>query len=303
MGMSSNRKIALIGAPLCDGERERGVEKAPSALRAAGLLDSLRRVAEVIDFGDLSLPVPIPDQITGKLRNLESNVAGCQLILGKVSSVLSQGYFPLIIGGDCSLFPAAIAAIKGTYKDAQSIYFDGDADFHTPETTSSGYFSGMDVATVIGQGPEKLTTLSNSYPIIAKSEITLLGVRKTNVDPVEFANLNRSRIRIIWNDELILQNANKLIIEKTKISKPVYLHFDVDALDAREMPAQAGIKSGVHTPGGLSMADTVAICSNLSRLPLVGFEVTLYDPNLDPEQTYARKIVQLVTCVIKSASE
>jgi hypothetical protein len=35
-------KIGLIGAPLCDGDRERGVENAPVALRNAGLAQALR---------------------------------------------------------------------------------------------------------------------------------------------------------------------------------------------------------------------------------------------------------------------
>jgi len=35
------RRVAVIGAPLCDGERELGVEKAPRVIREAGLTKAL----------------------------------------------------------------------------------------------------------------------------------------------------------------------------------------------------------------------------------------------------------------------
>ena len=292
------RRIAMIGAPLCDGEREQGVEKAPIALRVAGLLEVLRSVAEVRDFGDLSLVTPIPDRKMGKLRNLENNVAGCQKVMKIVIDALRDGYFPLLIGGDCSLFPGAMAGVKDVHKDARAIYFDGHADFNTPEATTSGYLSGMALATAVGKGQGQLGRIGTPFPIIRQDEIVVIGVRKTNFDSPELENLERSNVHVVWLDALTEQKASDVVAEEIETSKPVFLHFDIDVIDQRDMPALAGIKSGVHSPGGLSYAEALTICRTFSKLPLIGMELTLYDPSLDAGGTHAKGIIQLLRALL-----
>ena len=292
------RRIALIGAPLCDGEREEGVEKAPGALRAAGLLESLRSLAEVHDFGDLPLAAPIPDRKTGKLRNLENNLIGCQKIMKVITDSLRDDYFPLVIGGDCSLFPGAIAGVKAIHETARAIYFDGDTDFHTPETTTSGYLSGMDLATAVGRGPEQLRRIAARFPIIGEGEVLVLGARKNKVDPLEMENLRHSSVPVVWFEELTEQKVNNVVKGEIDASKPVYLHFDLDVIDSLCMPVLAGAKSGVHPSGGLSYAEAWTICKTLAKLPLIGMEVTLYDPNLDTGGVFAMRIIRLIEAVL-----
>ena len=300
--MHMARIIALIGAPLCDGEREGGVEVSPGALRAAGLLESLRKLAEVHDFGDLPLVAPIPDQKTGKVRNLENSLVGCQKTMNEVTRALRDGYFPLVIGGDCSLFPGAIAGVKTVHQDARAIYFDGDSDFHTPDTTTSGYLSGMDLATAVGRGPEQLSRMAAHFPIIKEDEIVALGVRKANVDSLELENLKHSNITVVWFEEFSEEKVNNLVAREVEAAKPVYLHFDLDVIDQLGMPPLAGARSGVHSPGGLSYAEARAACKILAKLPLIGMEVTLYDPTLDTGGVFAMKIIKLIEAVLGAHS-
>ncbi len=93
----------MIGAPLCDGERERGVELAPGALES-GLIERLAVYNDLRDFGDVSLETSRVDVWSGSVRNLKLVVGSCKKIMRQVVRVVREGWFPLVIGGDCSIF-------------------------------------------------------------------------------------------------------------------------------------------------------------------------------------------------------
>ena len=70
---------------------------------------------------------------------------------------------------------------------------------------------------------------------------------------------------------------------------PVYLTFDLDALDPAFAP---GVSH--HEPGGLSVRDVLGALSR-SRLALVGADVVELNPTRDPVGTTAAVAVKLVT--------
>ena len=101
------RDIAIIGTPVDLGAGRRGVDMGPSAIRYAGLKERLESLGHrVRDLGNI--PVPLAEQIAApaegeKLRYLEP-LLGINLALAKqVASVVADGSFPLILGGDHSL--------------------------------------------------------------------------------------------------------------------------------------------------------------------------------------------------------
>ena len=293
------RRIGIIGAPLCDGVRESGVENAPRALRDAGLVDVLKTHSEVRDFGDLSLKTVAQDELTGKSRNLKLVVDSCQTIKRMVSQVVSDGYFPLVIGGDCSLFPGALAGITPADHDVSAVYLDGHPDFHTPETTKSGYFSGMGLAIAVGFGPDELTHLGNRFPILKPQNVLLAGPRPANIDESEIDGLTKAGLRAIFLKDQGAENFRHELERSSQfLSRPVYLHFDCDVMNPREMPALAGMKANVHCSGGLSLEEALSVCNVLSELPLAGMDVTLYDPTADNDDICAKKIIKLLEHVL-----
>ena len=288
-------RIGIIGAPLCDGVRESGVENAPRALRNAGLVEVLKTHSEVRDFGDLSLKTVVQDVLTGKSRNLKLVADGCQSIKRMVSQVFNDEYFPLVIGGDCSLFPGALAGIASTDHDLSAVYLDGHPDFHTPETTKSGYFSGMGLAIAAGFGPDELTHLGNKFPIVKPQNVLLAGPRPANIDQPEIDALTKAGLRTIFLKDQGAENfSHELERSSQFLPRPVYLHFDCDVLNPQEMPALAGMKANVHCSGGLSFEEALSVCNVLSELPLAGMDVTLYDPNADIDDMCAKKIIKLL---------
>ncbi|MDF3017834.1 MAG: hypothetical protein K0R44_3059, partial [Thermomicrobiales bacterium] len=55
-------RIGLIGVPFNSTGLPGGEARAPAALRTAGLVDALQRVAEIRDYGDNALPESSPER-------------------------------------------------------------------------------------------------------------------------------------------------------------------------------------------------------------------------------------------------
>ena len=71
------KKIALIGAPSSAAAFSAGSEKAPAALRAAGLAEKLKGSGyEVVDYGDCAPRLFANDEEHRRARNLTEIVAG-----------------------------------------------------------------------------------------------------------------------------------------------------------------------------------------------------------------------------------
>jgi arginase len=293
-----HRRIAVIGAPLCDGERELGVEKAPRVIREAGLLDALRG-ASFRDLGDIEFEASVPDVVLGKVRNTGRVVDGCRRIRRVVAGAVRDRDFPLIIGGDCSLFPGSLAGMLDVYDRIGVLYVDGDADFHTPDTTVSGYYSGMCLAAAVGREDGDLARVGKSFPLIRTEDVSAVGVRVSNVDPSELEALRASRLRLFWDEALRKDGVLTGLHDAVKpLPTPLYLHFDLDVIDPTEMPAVAGMSAGVHHSGGLSLNEASSLCAALGALPLAGMDITLYDPNLDANRTHAKRIVEFLTKIL-----
>ena len=73
-----------------------------------------------------------------------------------------------------------------------------------------------------------------------------------------------------------------------------FIHFDADVLDEKIMPAVDS-----RQPDRLSYSELKAILSPLVNNPkAVGMEITILDPDLDPEGKYSRKFIKNITPVI-----
>jgi len=71
------KKIALIGAPSSAAAFSAGSEKAPAALRAAGIAEKLQAIGyEVTDYGDCAPRLFADDEEHKRARNLPAIVAG-----------------------------------------------------------------------------------------------------------------------------------------------------------------------------------------------------------------------------------
>lgn len=111
-------------------------------------------------------------------------------VADEVDRAAAGGRVPLVGGGDCSLSIGAIAGLLRREERLGLVYFDGDADLNTPETTPSGVFDGMVLAHVLGLGAPQLAR----RPLLREEDVALFGynVEAGWIDPPELARLERS---------------------------------------------------------------------------------------------------------------
>ena len=97
------KKIALIGAPSSAAAFSAGSEKAPAALRAAGLAEKLQAAGfEVVDYGDCAPRLFANDDEHRRARNMAEIVASLNDLKTRAELAVKSGALVLVLGGDCA---------------------------------------------------------------------------------------------------------------------------------------------------------------------------------------------------------
>lgn len=307
MAVPSKRKLELIEAPTPLGLRPPspgkipGARLMPRALIEAGLLEGLSVVAHTV------LPEPPysqdPDPLTGT-RNHQELVQFMGRLDAIVTSCLREGRFPVIIGGDCSVLLGPAVALKRLGRFAL-VHFDGHNDFGHERNWGKPYASiaGADLAVVTGRGPRALDDMGGLRPYFLDEDVIQLG-EKADPSDEDYAfkdfpltairRLPLSTVRRIGLTAT-LENVDRIL--GAIPAEGFWLHIDVDVMDSAVMPA-------VDSPenGGLSWEEFSETLSWLFRNPrLIGLNIGIYDPDLDPTGACATRIVETLHHMLKEA--
>lgn len=285
-----NRKLALIGVPSSAGGRRTGQEKAPAALRAAGLLERLRaKDLDVEDQGDVPSVSYRPDPEHPRQQNAPLVVEVARRVADSVERALESGRVPLVLGGDCTVSLGVVAGLLRLYSRLGLLYFDGDLDLHTPETTTSGILDGMVMAHALGRGVAELAGIGPRHPLLSEEDIVFFGYDADSgwADPPEVELLERSRMlkvpaaRVRGDAPAAARHA-LLYLENR--SEAILVHFDVDVMN---FPAV-----DVPHPRGLDAATAFAALRVFAASPkCAGFVVTEVNAQLDPDGSHVENLV------------
>ena len=177
----------------------------------------------------------------------------------------------LTAGGDCAVDVAVIDHLKRAHPQLQVIWIDAHLDGNTPQTSPSGNFHGMPVASILGRAPEPMRPFLH--------------------DPVEPARFHYFGIRIGDDGDWQLQRELDLqrLDPQAVITGPVHIHFDLDALDPREFPYVA------YPEGDVQVDDALALVSRIARqADLVGLTITEFAPADDDEARAGSDVIQRI---------
>ena len=272
--------IALVGVPFDFATNRGGTRHGPSQVREMSRL--IRRfnsdggpspfdVCNVADIGDAPFN-PLDPQ-------------GSVWRMVKFFEQLSDaGVVPVSCGGDHG---AAYPAMKGTvrYGPAGFIHFDAH-----PDSYHQIYGDRYNHGTLVSRGVEE--------GLIDPARTVSIGLRGTRF-ALDDRGFNESHgMRIIDFDEYETLGRTAVITEIQRIvgTGPVYITFDIDALDSCFCPG-----TGSPEPGGLSMRDAQIIIRNLRQLDVIGADVCEIAPALDPQGITALNAANLMfelICVI-----
>lgn len=270
-----------------------GTWRAPQVLMAHGLAQRLE--AETVT----SLPRPdySPNAQTGtRLYNGHAIRDFSLRLAADVSRVHSLKGLPLIVGGDCSILLGALLGSQSSTPLAL-VHLDGHSDFRHPGNydpqATLGAVAGMDLALATGRGEALLTEWPGvAGPLVADRDVIQLGERESR--DADFAWPDIAQTAITGIDVFTAQGMGRdhiaSEIRRVIHGKRFWLHVDVDVLDQTVMPA-------VDSPGspGIEKGWLEAICAPLLKHPLCcGMTLTVYDPDSDPEEQCAERIVDML---------
>jgi arginase len=289
------RRIAVLDAPSNLGLRPPtatsvpGCAKAPGALRDHGLL--ARLVAR--DAGCLTPSRYDPGQWRpGDGVMHAAAIAGYSRRLAeRIAAMLDAGEFPVVLGGDCSiLLGAALAMRRRSTVDSPIglVYVDGHSDFRYPGNSAYvGAAAGEDLALATGRGQPELTSIDGLRPYFRDVDVVLLGIRTQDEHRLD---LQAAGIAFRAVPQLRSEGAARTAQwARTQLTECAgyWVHVDVDVLDPAVMPAV-----DAPDPGGIAYAELELLLAGLVATPkCLGLEVTVFDPDYDPEGVYAQEIV------------
>jgi arginase len=252
--------VRLIQVPYHLGRRDEVLGAGPAPLAAA--------------IGDDSTVVERP----GMFRNeIGASFDIARALSDVVRGTLERGEFPLVLAGNCS---TALGTVTGLDRDVGVVWFDAHADLHTPDTSPSGFFDGMALAALIGEG---WSELRRGLAAVHPDNVLLVGAR--DFDPTERVDAVRRA------DARSLERA---LDELT--ADAVYVHIDLDVLDAAEARANDWASEGGFTAAELDIAlDAIA-----ARFEVVAAAFTAYDPRFDEDGRVPRIAASLVPRLLRA---
>jgi arginase len=296
------KKIALIGACSSAAAFLPGTEKAPAALRAAGIVEKLKNIGyEVADLGDCAPRLFADDEEHRRARNLPAIVAGLNDLRVHAEVAIKSGALVLVLGGDCAQVIGLLTGARRYYKHLNLFWMDRDADLNTPASTPSGRIDGMVVASIIGRGAPELVRFWGETPLVREPDVLLFGLER--VDPPEQDFLSRSPLRYVYAADIQKKGAaaatRDALAHLHAESREFILHVDTDIIAQEEFPA-------VNVPGsgGLTFDDVrQSLREVLSQKTLLGLDVAQYNPDRDLDGSGAQKLVELLVDALAARFE
>ena len=241
-------KLALIGFRYDENSSfMKGAADAPPQIRAAFRSDASNLFSEsgvdlgteglFFDAGDIE-PVSGSDTMT--------------LIQDSISTLLSDGLAPIALGGDHSITYPIVKAFARKFPDLSILHFDAHPDIYD-EFQGNRYSHACPFARIM---EEKLVKRLVQVGIRTATTHQREQIKKFGLEVVEMRD---------WKHGLAFE-----------FDTPVYISFDVDALDPAFAP---GVSH--REPGGLSTRQAVDLIQRIKG-EIVGADIVEFNPRMDP---------------------
>ena len=284
------RRVDIIGVPFNSSGTNDGIARAPDALRRAGLVEGIRDAGvDVLDSGDVALGPTSPRRDpTTHLISPMALVAMTRAVRARVEASLRTGSFPLVIGGDC---PILLGCLGAAGDEVGVLFVDGHEDAWPPELSTTGEAADMELGFALGRtGGGLPVDILQEIPRVAADAVVVLGPR----DEVELAEAGVSSIadfvKVVRPGQLAPQPEEVVSAAVASFGRRPgwWLHVDLDVLATDSLDAV-----DYRQPGGIDWDVLTRLTRTALALPgAIGWDVTIYNPDLDPDGTGARRIVR-----------
>ncbi|GKQ39457.1 arginase family protein [Streptomyces sp. A012304] len=295
------RNFVVLDAPSNLGLRPPAPGTVPGCYKLAGALRE-QRIVRRLGAAEGGVVVP-PRYDRGDWREGDGvfNAAALATYTRKLADRIERhvraGDFPVVLGGDCSIQLGASLALRriGRYGLAA---VDASHDFRHPGNSDHvGAAGGEEVALATGRGQEDLTNLEGLRPYLRDEDVRFFGIRDCfEEDSAELAALKIPVVTVGQLREWGPDTLARATVQAFEIPQldGFWVHLDADVLDPDVMPAVDS-----PDPDGLQPDELVALLRPLLASPhCAGLNVTIYDPDLDPDGTAGALLTDVVVAAL-----
>ena len=241
-------KLAIIGIRYDENSSfTKGAADAPPQIRAALRSDAWNLTSEngtdlsndsiFFDAGDIE-PLAGSDMLT--------------LIENSIYTLIGDGLTPISLGGDHSIIHPIVRAFARKYKDLSILHFDAHPDIYDSYQGNRNSHASP-FARIMEQKLVK--------------RLVQVGVRTFTAD-------QREQVRRFGVESIEMRNVTADL--QLEFDGPVYISFDMDALDPAFAP---GVSH--REPGGLSTRQAIDLIQRLKG-KVVGADIVEFNPRMDP---------------------
>ncbi len=291
-------QVCVFGVPMDLGQRRRGVDMGPSAIRYAGLQSRLSKLGwQVCDGGNIA--VPVVEEISResddeRAHNAHAIAKVCRELHDQISATLANGDRAITLGGDHSVALGTVSAALAQAPRVGVMWIDAHGDFNTPETTPSGNVHGMVVSALMGMCPPVLTI---GDVRLLPNQIVQIGIR--DLDAEEKVALARSGVKVFTMRD-IDENGMAAVVHAALNTlgnvDAIHISFDMDSLDPKIAP---GV--GTPVPGGLTYREAHLLLEMLADDGRVrSLDLVEVNPILDERNATAQVAVELAASLFGS---
>jgi arginase len=265
---TSTAKVAILGLPADENSSFlKGTSLAPPLIRAALFSEATNLFAENgMDLGSQSLIIDAGDVVPADGRDVYSQIED------SVCALLRRNLRPLILGGDHSITYPVVRAVSQMHPGLTILDFDAHPDLYD-----------------VFQGNR--TSHACPFARIMEEHLVLrlvqIGIRTMNSHQRQQAE--RFGVEVIqmqdWQDIL------------PELHAPVYLSFDLDALDPAYAP---GVSH--REPGGFSVRQALHAIQAV-KAEVIGADIVEFNPRMDSNGTTASVCANLLKEIVAKMIE
>lgn len=257
----------------------------PGRILAMGAVERLTAAGHQVETVRVEPRTPFPTEI-GTAFEVARGLAR------QVRMASRQRRFPIVLAGNCM---AAVGALAGLGRGRTGlVWLDAHADFHTPETTRSGFLDGMALAVAAGHCWTTLTGSLPGFHPVRPDDILLLGAR--DVEEAERARLEDHGVhhRDAAATRADPEGVAAAVAALGERCARVHLHVDLDVLD----PDVVAPANRHAAPGGFALPELLELARTLRRLVRVAsVTLTAYDPAFDRGDRVCTAALELLCAV------
>jgi agmatinase len=174
------------------------------------------------------------------------------LIENSVHTLIADGLAPISLGGDHSITHPIVRAFAQKYKDLSVLHFDAHPDLYD-------HYQG--------------NRNSHASPFARIMEQKLVK-RLVQVGIRTFTAHQREQMQKFGVESIEMRDLSSSL--QLEFDSPVYISFDIDALDSAFAP---GVSH--REPGGLSTRQAIDLIQRLKG-KVVGADIVEFNPRMDP---------------------